>query len=168
MVIKNILPKYQIIDNFLDETSLNEMKELMLGKMFPWFYQENVTSEDKEEDAMYYTHVFYDNCKINSDFFDVTTPILNKLDIKALIRIKGNMYPNLNIKKQNQVHRDYDYQHKGAIFYLNTNNGQTVLQNQIKIDSIENRILLFNPYDLHYSNHCTDKKVRVNININYF
>ena len=43
------------------------------------------------------------------------------MDIKSLIRVKGNLYPNQNVKKENGLHRDFDWAHKGAIFYINSN-----------------------------------------------
>ena len=37
-----------------------------------------------------------------------------------------------------------------------------------KIESIENRLVIFDSKKLHASTYCTNKKVRVNINFNYF
>jgi LmbE family N-acetylglucosaminyl deacetylase len=37
-----------------------------------------------------------------------------------------------------------------------------------EIKSIENRVLLFDPSTEHHSTTCTDQKVRININFNYF
>ena len=65
-------------------------------------------------------------------------------------------------------HVDIPWQHKGAIFYVNTNNGVTVLEDGTEIESIENRLLLFDSSKEHSSTSCTDAKVRVNINFNYF
>ena len=50
---------------------------------------------------------------------------------------------------------------------MNSNNGYTSI-NKDKIESIENRILLFDPSVEHNSVTCTDEKVRLNINFNYF
>lgn len=54
------------------------------------------------------------------------------------------------------------------IFYLNTNDGFTILNGETKINSVENRILLFDPSELHSSTTCTNDKCRVNVNFNYF
>jgi hypothetical protein len=67
-----------------------------------------------------------------------------------------------------EMHIDYKYKHNGAIFSINTNNGGTILKDGTKIDSVENRILFFNPSEEHDSENCTDEKTRINININYF
>ena len=45
---------------------------------------------------------------------------------------------------------------------------KTLIFDGTKIDSIANRALLFDPSKLHSSTSCTDDKVRLNMNINYF
>jgi hypothetical protein len=66
------------------------------------------------------------------------------------------------------MHRDFSFKHKGAIYCVNTNNGGTKLEDGTIIGSVANRLLLFDPSTLHDSTNCTDKKARINININYF
>ena len=111
---------------------------------------------------------FFEDYKINSHNFDIIKPILYVLKPNALIRVKGNLYPNLNIDINNAYHIDYEFEHKGAIFYVNTNNGKTILEDGTEIDSVENRLLIFDASKPHCSTHCTDEKIRVNINFNYF
>ena len=67
-----------------------------------------------------------------------------------------------------EVQTELDYDHKAMIYYLNTNNGYTILKDGVKIKSIQNRALFFNPQEEHQSTTCTDLKCRMNININYF
>ena len=78
------------------------------------------------------------------------------------------MYPSTSKRYHHPDHIDYSYSHKGAIFYVNTNDGITVLEDGTEIKSIENRVLLFDPSTKHHSTTCTDQKVRININFNYF
>lgn len=163
--------KYEIIDNFLPKDNFNLIKKTIFGNNFNWFYTPEINHKGIESSNMlfYFTHLFYAYNKPTSMFFDlINTNLISFFDVKSLLRIKGNLYPNQHVKKENGFHTDYDFSHKGAIFYLNTNNGRTILSNKIKIDSIENRILFFDPSIPHDSENCTDQKVRVNININYF
>ena len=91
------------------------------------------------------------------------------MDVISLYRVKGNFYPNVGKHSENKPHIDFSFKHKGAIFYINTNNGYTLLnKGKTKIESIENRILFFDSTKTHNSTHCTDDHARVNININYF
>ena len=86
---------------------------------------------------------------------------------KELIRVKGNMYTNQNKFIEHIPHIDYDFKHKGAIYCLNTCNGHTNFMGE-KVDSVFNRMILFNPTVLHNSTTTTDKIVRMNINFNYY
>jgi hypothetical protein len=162
--------EYQVIDNFLSEEDFKAIQDLMMGDFFAWHYHKAVTYTDEEKDdkAFYFTHLFYSNPKITSDHIQTLNPLLEKLDVKAFIRIKGNMYPNLNGYSPQEPHTDYPYSHKGAIFYINTNDGCTILEDGTRIASVANRILFFDPSKMHDSTYPSDQKVRVNININYF
>ena len=161
--------QYEVIDDYLPKEEFEKIKGFMMGEDFPWFYKPDVTFDQLEQSkTMYFIHMFYKNSMPNSNFFELIFPLLNKLNIKGLIRVKANMYPNIGQDVENLPHVDYEFEHKGAIFYINTNNGPTVLEDGTKIDAVENRILFFDSSKKHYSTHCTDQKVRVNININYF
>ena len=161
---------YKIIDNFLPKENFYQIKKLLLGKDFNWFYKPDINIDNIDSNNMlfYFIHMFFYKT-VNSPFFNIiNNNLLSFIDIKSLLRVKANLYPNQNIKKLNGFHRDYEFTHKGALFYINTNNGKTIFENGVKIDSIENRILFFDPSINHDSENCTDQKVRVNININYF
>jgi hypothetical protein len=106
--------------------------------------------------------------KINSNAFDLFSPIIKKLNAKSLIRVKINCYPCTEVIKENESHKDYEYDHKGFIYYFNTCDGYTKLNDGTKIDSVANRALFFNPSIPHQSTTCTNAKARFNMNINYF
>ena len=114
------------------------------------------------------TNYLFNQKNGKSSFYHIVKPILNKLNVKALIRIKCNIYPRTEKLEIHKPHFDYTYKHKGAIFYVNTNDGKTILDKNKQIDSVENRLLLFEPHFLHKSTSTTNAKVRININFNYF
>ena len=136
----------KIIDNYLNQKDFLNIKNTLESSDFPWYYQKNG----------------------KSSFYHIVKPILNKLNVKALIRIKCNIYPRTEKLEIHKPHFDYTYKHKGAIFYVNTNDGKTILDKNKQIDSVENRLLLFEPHFLHKSTSTTNAKVRININFNYF
>jgi len=165
--------KYEVIDSFLPQPVFNSIKSIILGRDFPWFYNPSVTYteyNDKTEehlDNYYFTHIFYyDNNP--SYFLKILNPLLEKIKIEKIIRVKGNLRTRTRDIIINQPHQDFSYSHKGAIYYLNTNNGFTVLNDGTKIESIENRILFFDPSISHSSTTCSNEKIRANININYY
>jgi hypothetical protein len=158
---------YQIIDNALSNQDFLNLNNTILNKNFNWFFSDSIAN-DQDNEYFYFIHTFYDNFKPKSNFVSVLNPILSILKPKSLIRIKANLYPNLGKEIKNGMHTDNPYIHKGAIFYINTNNGFTELEDGTIIESIENRLLLFDSSKKHRSTHCTDKKTRLNINFNYF
>jgi hypothetical protein len=155
---------YKIIDNFLDKEYFKEIEKLFTSSDFPWFYNDKVNLFDEET---YFTHLIYIDFKPNSNFYNNIFKIVLKLKPKALLRIKANLYLKTKKKIIHAKHKDYDMPHKGAIFYINTNNGKTILENGTKVDSVANRMLFFDSSKKHSSTTCTDKKVRLNINFNY-
>jgi len=162
------MTNYKIIDNFLEEEDFKQIESVILNPLMPWYYGGAVGNFTENNDDYYFTHMLYNGVTPQSDLFYIVSPILDKLKIKALMRVKVNMYPNINKFNVHEKHTDYPDMHKGAIFYLNTNNGYTILEDNTKIESVRNRILLFDPSTSHSSTNCTDQKTRLNINFNYF
>ena len=148
----------KIIDNLLDKDVAENIANKITSDFFPWFYQNNVTDKSStiHSENYYFTHLFYDNNE-QSSFFNYVIPILKKIKYKKLIRVKANLYPNVNKLIQHSKHIDYNYPTKGALYYLNTNNGPTYVENK-KIDSVKNRLLLFNAFKKHNSTTCTESK----------
>ena len=116
----------QIIDNVIEKEQLKDIQALMLSLHFPWFLSHTVTNADEKSKLYYFAHMFYSGHSKNSEFFNLLQPVIDILKINALVRIKGNLYPNINKKIQNDFHVDYPYDHKAAIFYVNSNNGPSV------------------------------------------
>jgi len=161
---------YKVIDNFLPEEEMVKLDNLILRDVeFPWYYQPNISFEEYESKGpfFYMVHLFYTNYKPNSAYFPFVVPLINKLKPNALIRVKANFYPNQGRQNLDEMHVDYPFKHKGAIFSINTCNGGTLLSDKTLIK--RNRVLLFDPSNYHDSINCTDNnKARINININYY
>jgi|TARA_B100000035_G_scaffold195777_1_gene167196 hypothetical protein len=162
--------KYKIIDNALPQEEFENIKNNIICPGFPWNLSPNITN-DKEVlptyASFYFTHLFWDgfNIEPQSQMF---APLLNLMNCRALIRIKANCYPSTPEILRHDNHFDYPYPHKGAIFYLNTNDGLTILEDKVEVESIENRLLLFDSSKMHTSTTCTDTKCRINVNFNFF
>jgi len=158
---------FEVIDNFLDKEYFNKIKNFILSEEFPWYYNDRISNKNDPKDFYYFTHVFYTKNSANSNAYNIWEKFLKKIDCKALIRIKANMYNNINKKRKNKSHVDYSYSHKGCLFYLNSNNGETYFKNK-KVLPKENRAVFFDPSIPHSSSLCTDEKRRITINFNYF
>ena len=134
-------------------------------------------------------HLNYDSFFINQRL----KPLLSQLYIRCLLRVRVCAYTKTKEPEFHGYHYDFeDYipntkeiftrkqaeenktndlhpaeEMKIAIFYLNTNNGQTCLDGD-RIDSIENRLVCFSNNVQHQSISQTDCDRRITININYF
>mgnify|MGYP003148451017 FL=1 len=162
----------KVIDNFLPENEFNNIRNVMLSNNAPWHYSGYVASKkEKNFDLInhyYYHMIFEDNYFRKSMLFETVIPILDRLDVVALKRIKANFYPQTKKIYEHKFHRDYLMNHRGALFSINTNNGSTIFKDGTKIKSVANRLLKFNPAEYHKSTTCNDSFARVNITINYF
>ena len=153
---------YKIFDNFLNEDEFLNIKSYVLNPTFCWNLTPNVSTLEeyiKVTSSYYFTYLF--------ESYDSFNPILKKLNPKKIIRIKANLYPSTEKIEKHNNHIDYDYQNCGAIYYLNTNNGLTILEDTIEVQSIKNRLLLFDASKPHCSTTCSYDKCRVNINFNF-
>jgi hypothetical protein len=158
----------KIIDNFLSEEEYLKIKYMMLDdwRNFPWFYTPSVATLNDND--IYFVHTFQEKqYNLQSPTLNNLTPILKKMNIDDLWRVKGNLFPNQNKFIEHDAHIDYNEPHQAAIYYINTNNGYTKLKDGTKVDSVANRLLLFNGSEYHSSTNCTNDKIRVNINFNY-
>lgn len=157
----------KIFDNFLDKKDFTKIKELMLSFDFPWYLNAVVYETDKD---FQFTHIFYNN-NINSNYFEILSPIIDKIKPFCLLRIKANLLTKTNKIIEHNMHIDYksDTNKKitTGILYINTNNGYTKFNKGKIINSVENKFVTFNSNELHTGTTCTDENYRIVINFNY-
>ncbi len=164
------MTEHKIIDNALELNLFKKISDMMFNTNFPWFYADSIAYKSKKEEHFYFTHTFYKHQQPWSEHYNTLVPLLDSelLGVKSMVRIKGNLYPRTNELEHHGSHVDMPYEHKGAILYINDNNGKTILEDGTEIESKANRLLLFDPSKPHNSTNCTDAKCRININMNYF
>jgi hypothetical protein len=165
---------FTVFDNFLSEEEFASLKHIMIDTPeFPWYYNNGVVTpiDNNSNDFLenyQFTHLFYDNFKPNSEYYVFLQTLVERLQPTALIRIKANLNPVTSKIIKFPYHVDFpDIKCITAIFYLNTNNGYTLIDNQ-KIESISNRLVAFDSNTKHTGTTCTDQKYRCLINFNYY
>ncbi len=127
----------------------------------------NKVSSDEGLFKLQFEHLFYINNNINSNFFNYVKPVLDKLKPKALIRIKANLNPISEKILKSSYHTDQKFKCKIALYYVNDNNGYTVIEEE-KILCKKNRMVLFNSNVKHFGTNSTNCNNRMVINFNYF
>jgi len=164
----------KIEDNFLAQKDFDKIQEVMLlPSSFPWLYRDTVTTDDT--DKFQFVHIFYKNTEPTGDTIQLTYPILQILQPVSMYRIKANLRTRtLNIE-QSSFHVDMAFlpeeklkQWTTSIFYLNTNNGYTLFDDDTKVESVGNRMVTFPANMKHCGTSCTNEKARIVINFNYF
>ena len=156
----------QIEDNFLEKKDFKVIKNLICSDKFPWFFSKKIYGFKENILNYQFTHNFFKDHMINSNAYSILLPLINKIKPKAIIRIKANLnVANKDLIKYN-IHKDQEFDCKGAIYYVNTNNGYTFFQNE-KVQSKENRIVFFKANSFHGGTNCTDVENRILINFNY-
>jgi len=159
----------QVEDNYLDKDSFKIINETMSSDIFPWFYNEEKVYDTGKDNLFNYqfTHLFYKDFKINSQHFEILNPLLFQMNVKALVRVKANLNPISDKLIEYDKHEDQEFKCKGAIYYINSNNGYTMFDNE-KVESKENRIVFFDTDIKHFGTNSTNCKNRMVINFNYF
>ena len=133
---------FEVKDNFLPEKEYINIYTLLTDEYFPWYFNNYKTLSDTKELFEYqFTHTFYNKYAISSDNFKYLKPILKKLNCLSLIRIKANLTPITQELIKYKPHKDQLFKCKIAIYYVNTNNGYTIIEGK-KVDSKKNRLVL--------------------------
>ena len=154
----------QVIDNFLSEDEFKNLRSYISSTSFPWYFG-LVTTDSK---IAQFVHTFYANDAPTSTWPHVEFFRL-RLNMASLVRIKVNLNPRTETV---QVHKDAfhtDYPDiTTAVYYLNTCDGYTLFEDGTKVNSVENRIVIFDSNMRHTGTSCTNESGRLVMNINYF
>jgi hypothetical protein len=160
----------KVIDNFLSAKEHQILKYQLEEESFPWYFEPKSIPETTNNRAFHFNHNFYreeNGGYVNSEFFHIIKPLISKLKVHTLVRVKANLKTIEEKLMEFDPHRDQYFDCKVAIYYVGTNNGYTKIGDQ-KVNSVKNRIALFNSNTVHYGTNCTDKQRRILINVNYF
>ena len=157
----------EVIDNFLEEDVFKEIEKILMGDKFPWFFND-FKNDDNDINNFQFTHtVVRGNGNIESKFIQYMKPFFDKLNIKKIFRIKINLTTRTEKLFNHLYHTDVSFQCTTAIFYINSNNGKTIFKNGEEVNSVANRMVIFNSNLEHAATSHTDEKTRVVINFNY-
>ena len=169
--------KVEIIDDLLPRPRFEELKNTFLGGNFPWFLHKVVPPnspeyfipENSEKYNFQFSHGLYANQRPHSDHFPLVQPILSNLNPLAILRIKANLTVRTPEIIEQGYHTDYETDIKciTGVFYVNTTDGYTKFKTGEVVNSVENRLVLFDSRIEHTGTTCTDSDVRCVINFNF-
>ena len=157
---------HRVIDNFLPEKQFEMLRSIIMSYYFPWCYWWGRGEDEITKD--FFFHNFYRKGEEqSSEYFSILKPSLKKLvGDRELIRVKAVLTTQTAEPHNSGFHHDYDDM-KTAIYYINTCNGWTEFEDGGKVESVSNRMVIFDSNSIHGGVSCTDKKTRILINFNY-
>jgi hypothetical protein len=135
-------------ENFLGQDGAARLRELLLGRDFPWYYNPiaNYQSEDEAppagleafEDCFQFTHAFVNNMgEVNSALCDFVLEGLGVLRAARaagaggdLLRAKANLLTRRGAEQVTQPHADLTEEATSVIVYVNDSDGDTVFFNK--------------------------------------
>jgi len=166
----------EIFDNALNQNIFDSISSLIMSRDFAWYYkpestQKYATMANSAESHYSYqfSHMFYFNqVPMSEHFMPTMIPILEKLNCFSLVRMSANFMPPMQENYIQGMHTDSPTQCRSAILYLNTNNGKTVFQTGEEIESIANRLVIFDSNLKHSGVTTTDLCGRYVLNILFF
>ena len=169
----------EVIDNFLEQESFNELQKFFMSPRSQWRFVDFVVSKDQDNQKKdgYFVHSFRDLHRVS---FGDRLPIRRKYDVlyklldrlkktvnpNRILRIRSSLFPRREKQNPDAFHVDYKFNHKVCIFYINTNNGYTLFKTGEKVESVANRLLIFDGLKEHSTVVQSDTSARYIININ--
>ena len=163
---------YKVIDNFLNNQFYEKLCYDLKGENHPWYYTKVDVDLKKSMNNGLFTYTYYGDHKPMSNLFDAhIRPITESLDVEALILVRANLVLRDIDTIETPYHTDNNCNYSTtAILFLTTCNAKTILKvkgKEIPVDSVENRLLLFDSKIKHKVLYHTDVWKRFVINFNF-
>ncbi len=164
----------KIIDDFLPSKQFERIRDNLMADSFPWYWNAYQVFEGDGKPQL--VHGFMQDTKIESIWFKLfqESDCIKLWDKNGVtfFRVKANLNNKTPEHIMGEWHTDFrdkktmkDMQ--TAIFYINTNNGYTAFKNGDKVESVANRMVMFDCSTEHAAVTCTDEDRRVVVNFNF-
>lgn len=182
---------YEVIDDFLPRPYFEEIKDLLEGHNFPWFYKKNIIYPSPKDECL--GNFGFDNFAINNgvqnhkDFALMLTGFLGQLlqvtGASKVSKCRADITLYSQEKYQHSPHVDLWEDHIACVFYVTNSDAETVLFEEkcysyeqyismdlsdltvkTKITPKENRLLFFDGHLLHTGHSPSEHRHRIIIN----
>ena len=162
----------QVIDNFLDEEYFQYLYDKITDQMnFGWQFQTQVATHDQAEELSlhhyYFVHSLYYDYKIESEHYEDFHHLFRELKVQFLHRARCLLFVNQGVQHIHDRHIDTPCTSNTALIYMNTNDGFTEFEDGERVDSVKNRLLVFDGSVLHSSSTPTNTKDRMLLSVTY-
>jgi hypothetical protein len=124
-------------------------------------------SEEQMDLGFKMCHTFFNGWYDQSNFLPLLHPIFNILQPRALVRVQAVMTPRADEVVKTGFHTDVS-NCITALYYINTTDGSLYFEDGTEIETLENRLVIFDSNLRHSGTKCTDSDRRTLINFNYY
>lgn len=139
-----------------------------MGDLLPWYFNDNVVENASGLQNYQFTHTLFRSGNWYSNYLETFSPVFDFLGAKELLKVKINSTMWSDSIVEHGLHIDvWNEKSKTAILYFNSNDGYTRFENGPKIETVENRLIVFNSMTNHTGTNCTNAKRRVVLNVNF-
>ena len=159
------------------------MQTLFNDNNFGWYRHEGISGDDATMtttqtalDNYYLVHLLYIDYRIMSNYYDevmgiIERPLRERLGhtFNQINRMKVNLYPRTAEVQVHPWHVDSNEINNlmGCLFFMNTCDGYTGFSDGTEVDSVENRIVVFDSTQKHFSTSCSNAPHRMTFNVNF-
>ena len=190
------MTKYKIIDNLLSDSDFTKLAgsilpiptgskvaPISIQSRFGWDYTSSQVGGDEQDrfkkvtdieilnsiNNWYMSHMLYYS-GYQSQVLQYFGPLIDKINPLALYRVQANLTVQQEKRGRTLFHIDYmgKTSMTTSIFYMNTTNGPTILEDGTEIECRANRLVSYPHETYHAAVLCTDQPYRIVINFNYF
>lgn len=167
-----------ITDYVVGEKWANEIERIFLDREFPWYYVDDVTHQQTDNNYGFYHGIFHEG-RIISNTYNLIMPILyqlcDKQEIKYdnVLRVRAGLITKSGYVGHHAPHVDYvNLNHKTLLYYVNDSDGDTYFfdddKNVVeKITPKKGKCILFDGNILHASSSPSKNNRRIVINFNF-
>lgn len=169
-----------VIDNFLSQFEADVLSNMIMDQKILWSCSSTVHDDNplsprcEPKYNFQMCHVFLENksqVMINKNTFHLLGALITRINPSEWVRIKMNLNPCNSQIIEHGYHIDHSLSRNDswtAIYYVNSNNGYTVFEDGSKIESVKNRLVLFQSQIRHSGTTCTDIYARLVLNLNFY
>ena len=156
----------KVIDDALSADQFQKIQAAFLGDACPWFFSHGVTYQ--EDGHTQFVHGVYTSGEPTSNLWPLMRPLLQVLSAASVMSIKANLGVRTDTIVEHAMHNDNPLKDAyTAIYYINTNDGYSYFEQDERVGSVANRLVVFPSTMKHGGTSCTDQPCRVVINLNY-
>jgi hypothetical protein len=155
----------QVVDNFISPAFQEEIKSILLGPSFPWYFTEDITFEKSVVELQKlgkphpaHAHLFCRNKKSTSSYFDLILPLAHfgastaNFKFNEVVQCRSFLQYPLSTefldRKIDNLHIDLPYDHLVVIYYVVDSDGDTIIVNKVRKDNVEEHHSKVSEYDI--------------------